>query len=485
LSPEPTGIASVLIHAAAALAWAVLVSRAFVDDNLIAWSAGLAYIFYDSALIAIVFYQTLSILRPVPAPASAGPKPSLSVIVAAYNEGNVLPLTLQALLAQSEPADMIVIADDGSNDDTADALRGFGLVPPALGLMGRSTVYQNLGWLRLPHGGKPRALNAALLSCGTDIVVTVDGDTLLTPGATAALRDAFAADPALVGATGVLTPVCGPSLSGRFFESFQTYEYIRNFLSRYAWGRMDALLLISGAFAGFRRDAVLAVGGFDPACVVEDYELIHRLRRFGSRHALGWTTTVVGGARAITDAPATLGAFLRQRRRWFCGFLQTQFWYRDMVGNSRYGNTGTRMLPIKALDTLQPIYGLSAIALFIGYILTGRLALLVPVGSVILAKIVFDFAFHLWSVHLYRRWVDPSTKARLGKALLASLAEPFTFQILRHLGAAMGWAAFLTGDRAWGRQDRLGLVAGHARDPIDPTSVFARKAPEKQTTEVS
>ena len=62
------------------------------------------------------------------------------------------------------------------------------------------------------------------------------------------------------------------------------------------------------------------------------------------------------------------------------------------------------MLPIKALDTLQPIYGLVGFALLIAYVFTGRVSLLAPVGGVLLAKIALDFAFHLWSIHLYRRW---------------------------------------------------------------------------------
>ena len=267
------------------------------------------------------------------------------------------------------------------------------------------------------------------------------------------MRDAFAADPTLVAATGVLTPICSGTLSGRFYQWFQTYEYIRNFLSRYAWGRMDALLLISGAFAGFRRAPVLQVGGFDPACLVEDYELIHRLRRYGVLKGLGWTTGVVGAAKAITDAPSTTAAFLRQRRRWFCGFLQTQYWYRDMVGNPRYGRLGLMMLPVKALDTLQPIYGLLAFALLAFYLVTGRLSLAAPVGGVILAKIAIDFAFHLWSIHLYRRWVDPKTSARLDRAILASLAEPFTFQILRHTGAAVGLGVFPDGPEPLGQEE--------------------------------
>ena len=461
LSPPPTPVPSLLIHGAVLLLWLVLMSRAFVESNLFAWSAGLVYVAYDTLLIAIVFRQTFALLQPAPAAVPPGPRPTLGILVAAHDEAAVLPITLKALFAQIDAPDLVLIADDGSRDGTAAMLvRDFGLDEPALGMMSApSRLHPSLRWLKLPHGGKARALNAALLAVDTELVVTVDGDTLLETGATRALREAFSANPGLVAATGVLTPVCGATLSGRFYEWFQTYEYIRNFLSRYAWGRMDALLLISGAFAGFRREAVLAVGGFDPECMVEDYELIHRLRRHGVLHDLGWTTDVVGGARAITDAPATTAAFLRQRRRWFCGFLQTQFWYRDMVGNPRYGRLGLVMLPVKALDTLQPIYGLTAFALLLAYIVTGRLGLLVPVAGVILGKIGIDFAFHIWSVHLYRRWVDPTTSARLDRAILASLIEPFTFQIMRHAGATLGWVAFLTGHRAWGRQTRIGLLA--------------------------
>ena len=461
LNPPPTPLASVLIHGAVALLWVVLCARAFIADNVFAWSAGLAYIGYDTILIGLVFWKTLGLLRPAQERPPGVPRPALGVLVAAHNEAAVLPITLAALFAQADPPDLILIADDGSRDETATLLAGhYGLVVPTLGATSEpSLTHPTLRWLRLPHGGKARALNAALLATDTELVLTVDGDTLLEANACGAMRDAFMADPALVAATGVLTPVCGKSPSGRFYEFFQTYEYIRNFLSRYAWYKLDALLLVSGAFAGFRREAVLAVGGFDPACMVEDYELIHRLRRHGVQAELGWTTSVVGGARAVTDAPSTTAAFLRQRRRWFCGFLQTQFWYRDMVGSARYGRLGLVMLPIKALDTLQPIYGLAGFALLIAYLATGRVSLLAPVGSVLVAKIAIDFSFHLWSIHLYRRWVDPTTRARFGRAILASLLDPFTFQVLRHAGAALGWVSFLTGHRAWGRQSRrVGLI---------------------------
>ena len=463
LSPTPTPLRSVLIHGGLTALWLVLFARAFMLNGVLAWSTGLVYVGYDTALLAFVFWQTLDLIaeRPPARVMEARPMASLAVLIAARNEAATLPLTIDALFAQAEPPEMIVIADDGSDDDTGRVLKElYGLrAPPVGGLSAPSAHHPTLRWLRLPHGGKAAALNAAMVGIDTDLAVTLDADTLLEPGAIVALRQAFAVDPQLVAATGVLRPVCGSSWSGRIFGWFQSYEYMRNFLSRHAWDRVDSLLLISGAFAGFRRDAVLAVGGFDTACLVEDYELIHRLRRFSVLHDLGWRATAVGRALARTDAPDAVAPFLRQRRRWFGGFLQTQFWYRDMIGNRRYGALGLIMLPVKAVDTVQPIYGLTAFGLLIWYLLTGHAALINPIAGVIGLKIVIDFAFHLWSVTLYRRWTGAGAHLGYVSAFLVSLIEPFSFQLLRHLGAAFGWVTFLTGDRTWGAQRRLGLVS--------------------------
>ncbi len=462
LTPPP-GIAwpALLIHGGLTLLWLGLLARAFLPDSAWSWAAGFVYIGYDTALLVFVFWQTLPLLRHDEAPVTPLRSPSLAVVVAAHDEDEVLAATLKALLEQSDPPDRIVVADDGSGSRTLDLLaRVFGLAVPPIGRLSvPSPAHPTLGWLRLPHSGKAMALNQTIAMLNQEVVLTVDADTLLDRHAIGAMRQAFARDPSLVAATGVLLPVCDASASGRLFEWFQTYEYLRNFLSRYAWARMDSLLLISGAFAGFRRRPMLDVGGFDPACLVEDYELIHRLRRFSGERGLGWTTAVLGTAQARTEAPGTLAAFLRQRRRWFGGFLQTQYWYRHMIGNARFRWLGLLMLPVKAADTLQPIYGLTAAGLFIFYAMTGHAGVALAVSGVIGAKIVLDLGFHLWSVLLFRRWLGVTARTSLPAALAVSLVEPFCFQILRHLGAASGWVTFLTGRTSWGRQTRGGLAA--------------------------
>ena len=449
--PGREPIRPVLIHGAVTLLWVLLSIRAFLPHGLLIWAVGLVYVAYDAFLMGFVWWN----IRGTDAP--AGPRipaddlPPVTIIIAAFNEDAVLERSIAALAAQTVPPAAILIADDGSTDDTTGLFeRRFGIKAPPIGDASMpAPSHPALRWLRLPHGGKARALNAAMAVVETPLVLTVDADTRLAPDAVEAMVRAFAADPGLVAATGVLIPTCGATGGNRLFEFFQRYEYVRNFLSRRAWATEDCLLLISGAFAGFRRDAVLEVGGFDPDCLVEDYELIHRLRRHGVLTGRDWRTAVLGEASATTSAPGRLLDFLRQRRRWFGGFLQTQYRYRDMIGNPRFGRLGTWMLPVKAVDTMQPIYGLTALAVLAGTVVTGHLHLSLGILAVIFGKICLDAAFLLRGLRHYRRWVGTAPPGGTALAVVALLAEPFTFQILRHAGAAWGWEAFFRNSKAW------------------------------------
>jgi cellulose synthase/poly-beta-1,6-N-acetylglucosamine synthase-like glycosyltransferase len=463
LNPRVAPAISGIINTSAVIVFLALLAQAFFRHGIAGWSVGLVYIFYDTCLLLFTAWQMRRMFRPTPHIPTAQ-RPTLGVIIAAHNEERALPVTIDGLFNQSDPPDLIVIADDGSSDGTAAMLeRRYGLVTAVRKLTAGAP---DLLWLPVQHGGKARALNYAITHVDTEIVLTVDADTLIEEHAIGAMRTAFANEPALVAATGVLTPVCGKSPSGRFFEWFQRYEYIRNFVSRYAWMQLNALLLISGAFAAFRRDALITVGGFDPECLVEDYELIHRLHRHSTDHDLGWTVRVVGGAQARTDAPETLPAFLRQRRRWFAGFLQTQRWNRDMTGNRRFGWLGSAMMPVKALDTLQPIYGLTAFAILIGAIALGQLRVALPIILIMLGKVCIDLTFHLWSLGMYRRWTGDARHVNYPKAMLAALIEPFSFQLMRHAGAAWGWWTFLTGRQSWGKTSRGGIVAQGAAPSV-------------------
>ena len=471
LSPRLVPLIGTLLGWAGPALLVVLLWQSLIRQSLFGWSVGLAYIGYDTFLLAFTAWQLWPlrhVMRATPPPRADAPHARLGAIIAAHNEAQSLCITIDTLAAQAQPPELIVLADDGSSDGSADVLRDvYGLDMPKLGSMSApSPVLPSLRWLRLPHGGKARALNTAIPLLDTELMLTVDADTLLAPGALAAMRDAFAAEPELVAATGVLVPICGKRPVERLFQWFQRYEYVRNFLSRFAWMQQDGLLLISGAFAGFRRAAVIAVGGFDADCMVEDYELIHRMHRHAHETGIDWRVRVIGRAVASTDAPASPMAFMRQRRRWFGGFLQTQHWNRDMVGNPAFGRLGTRMLVVKALDTAQPIFGLVAFGILVSLLVRGALPLAGAIALVMAGKVVIDLSFHLWSIALYRRWTGQDDGLGLGPALVASVFEPFTFQLLRHAGACWGWIAFLSGGGSWGKQRRTALADTARAAPV-------------------
>jgi glycosyltransferase involved in cell wall biosynthesis len=455
LNPRRAPLAGMLLYAAIVALWIAALAKAFVGEGLFAWSVGIVTIAYDGCLLAFVAWQARSLWRPEKRPAT-GLRPTVGVIIAAYNEASALAATIDALLRQPDPPDRIWLSDDGSSDASASVLaERYGLEPAPLGVLSApSPAAPSLRWLRLEHRGKANALNGALAHADADVVLTVDADTLLEPGAIFAVRRAFAEDPDLVVGGGVLEPRCSGGGLAFILQEFQVYEYVRNFLGRYAWSRLESLFLISGAFAAFRRTAVESVGGFDPECWVEDYELIHRLHRYAVDHGLAWRVRILGRARASTEAPGGLLPFLRQRRRWFGGFLQTQYWNRDMMGQPRFGALGLAMMPVKAVDTLQPIYGLTATALLLGFLVTGRFDAAVAAAGLTFAKIGLDVANIALLIAAYRRWTGDRSALSVGRAVVCLVVEPFSFQILRHLGAAWGWVSLASGAVVWGRSGR-------------------------------
>ncbi|WP_245905926.1 glycosyltransferase [Mycolicibacterium palauense] len=459
LAPPPTPVASALIHTTVLVLWISLFLLVFGHGGIFAWSVGLAYLAYDAGLQIFTAWRISRIVDATPGstpePTRLAAPTTIAVLIAAHNEVTALPVTLTGLLRQHSPPETIYIADDGSTDGTAEMLRDrYGLDEGAVRVENTT-----LRLVRLPHGGKAKALNAALLLATEDVIITIDADTVVDPAAVAAVRREFAAEPELVGITGVITPVCAPTRTGRVMQWFQTYEYIQNFLARHAWMQLDCLQLISGAFAGFRRQAVVDVGGFDGTCLVEDYELVARMQRYAGDHGLRWRFRVVGDAQARTEAPGSVPEFLRQRRRWFGGFLQTQWWYRAMVGDRRLGTLGTVMLPVKAFDTVQPLYGLTAFALLIYFLVSGRSDILGPILLIVGGKIAIDVVFQIWSLRRYRRWVNDPARGSAVATAAATLVGPLSFQLLLQAGAALGWIAFLGGAQQWGSAHRFGMAA--------------------------
>ena len=440
-----------------AMLLAEVIVAAFLLPQPWSWLIGLLYIGYETWLTALVFVRSRrAVVEELAHPPimTDGSGPTLAVLIAARDERLALPATLSVLAAQARDGDEILVIDDGSRDGSVAWLEAeFALTWD--GELGRSSTWPVLRVLRKENGGKARALNAGLAVTSAEVVVTLDADTILDPGALAALRAAYVRDPVLTVACGVLTPVCVHGWSAAWFGLFQRMEYWRSFLWRMGWMRERTLVLVSGAFAAYRRTAVAAIGGFNPASKAEDYELMFRLHRaeIVAGRILG--VAVVSDARAVTDAPGTPLRFLRQRRRWFAGFIETLIANRDLVGDARAGALGRSHLVVKTVDLLLPLYGLAALITLAVFLIAGG-GVHPSVLAALAAKLLYDVVIHLWALSLYSRWQG---RALGWWVVPLILVEPLLFQPLRQLGALLGWIDHLKRRIDWTPQRPTGAPA--------------------------
>ncbi|MEV0400122.1 glycosyltransferase [Actinoallomurus sp. NPDC050550] len=223
--------------------------------------------------------------------------PSLTVIVPAHNEEEGLPATLESLLSQTVPPDEIIVVDDGSTDRTGAVARSYGVTV--------LTPARNLG-------SKAKAQNHALPHCRTDLVLAVDADTVLAPDYIEKIKPAFD-DPAVVVAAG--------NVQTRFtrtaWERGRSIEYLFGFhWNRPIQNHANSPVVCSGCCSAFRRDMLVAFGGFPERTIVEDMDITW------SQQIAGRKAVYVGDAVAWAADPETLTYLRKQVWRWMAGFFQ-------------------------------------------------------------------------------------------------------------------------------------------------------------------
>ena len=150
------------------------------------WTA-VATIVYTYVLFPLIVLLR-ALLRPRPHEV-ADVSPSVTMIVAARNEAAGIESKLDNILSLHYPADRleVVIASDGSDDDTNEIVRRY---------EGRGVRLLDLSRL-----GKAPALNAAAAAANGEILVFSDANSLYAPDALAALVRPFA-DPRVGGVAG-------------------------------------------------------------------------------------------------------------------------------------------------------------------------------------------------------------------------------------------------------------------------------------------
>lgn len=287
------------------------------------FGAGLCFYAPDTALNVLVivaagFIAALSALRllaawrePVWTERAAVPAsclPTMTIIVALYDEAAVAPDLISELSRLDYPRDRleVLLALEACDVATIAAARAATRRAP---LDARVLVAPEIG----PRT-KPRALNYALQAARGGLITVYDAEDAPSPDQLRAAAEAFAADPGL----GVVQAPLGWYNQAVCWLTRQfALEYAAQFHALLpAYHRLGLPLPLGGTSNVFRAEALKACGAWDPFNVTEDADLGFRLARHGWRAGLIEPDT-------REEAPENLRAWIGQRSRWLKGHAVT------------------------------------------------------------------------------------------------------------------------------------------------------------------
>lgn len=259
--------------------------------------------------------------------ASAEPKPippdeqlpSYSVLVPLFREAAIVPDLIEALSALEYPTAKLEIALVLEESDAA-----------TLTAIARSGLPPQICYIVVPDKAprtKPKALNYALAHTHGDLVAVFDAEDVPASDQLRKAAAVFVAHPGRYACLQARLAIYNPCQS--WISRHFALEYAALFHGVLpALTRLGVPLPLSGTSNHFRRDALEAVGAWDPFNVTEDADLGLRLARAGHRVALLDSAT-------REEAPSRLGPWLAQRTRWIKGWMQTYLVHTRAPGRLR------------------------------------------------------------------------------------------------------------------------------------------------------
>jgi cellulose synthase/poly-beta-1,6-N-acetylglucosamine synthase-like glycosyltransferase len=304
------------------------------------------WIFWGSLSIIVYSYVGFPLLVALrawlwPAPVKrATHTPRVSVVLAAHNEAQVITRKLDNTLALNYPRECLemVVASDGSDDDTADLVAKY--AAPQVKL------------LRLPRGGKNRALNAAVAAARGEILVFTDADAMFRLDALRHLVAPFS-DPQVGGVAGDYRHATNV-VEGANERSYWDFERRLKGWQSCA----DSMTSAWGPIYAIRRSLFKPI----PAGVTDDY--------FISAQVLAAHRRLIFEPRAAASGPVATStqAEFRRKVRIISAGLRGVWEMRALLNPLEYGLLAVQVFSHKLLRRLMVIplllLGISAPALW-------------------------------------------------------------------------------------------------------------------------
>jgi cellulose synthase/poly-beta-1,6-N-acetylglucosamine synthase-like glycosyltransferase len=232
--------------------------------------------------------------------------PTYTVIAALYREATSVDGLLSAIERLDYPPEKldVIVAVEADDAETRRALAARkGCIPVSV--------------ITVPAFGprtKPKALNVALPFARGTFAVIYDAEDRPEPDQ---LRRALWRFRGGERVACVQARLCIDNTADSWLSRFFTAEYAGQFdVFLPGIAALGLPVPLGGSSNHFRTACLREIGGWDAYNVTEDADLGMRLARFGYRTGVTSSTT-------FEEAPAKFGAWLRQRTRWFKGWMQT------------------------------------------------------------------------------------------------------------------------------------------------------------------
>ena len=410
-----------------------------------------------------------------------GNEPPITVIMPAYNEGTTIITSVRSALMLNYPNLEVVVVNDGSKDNTLEVLKStfdFEAFPevvreriPTQKVRGiyLSRSVNNLRLVDKENGGKADAINAGINVSRCPLFCCIDADSVLEPHSLIRVVQPFLYHEDTIASGGTVRVANGckvkyghiisKGVPRNLLAAFQLIEYLRAFLfGRVGWARLNALLIISGAFGVFDKESVVEVGGYRTNTIGEDMELIVRLHRVLSERGRPHRIEYVPDPVCWTEAPEDLKVFASQRKRWHRGLSESLYLNRDLLFSARGGPAGWLAFPFFILfEWLSPFVELA------GYLFTAYLLLMGKLNLVD-AGVILGFAVSL-SVFLSTlgfvldeiTFPGETRLAGIYYLVLISILECFGYRQLNMYYKIRGAIDWITNRRHhWGTMTRTG-----------------------------
>ncbi len=220
----------------------------------------------------------------------------MTVLIPAFNEEAVIGTCVAAAIASDYPEFEVLVLDDGSTDATEAAVIEASAGDPRCRVI-RDPV----------NRGKADRLNVGFRQARHELVAVTDADTHMHPQALKLFVARMCRSPLVAAVAGA------PHVTnrGRFLLAMQTLEAASIIgLIRRTQSLTGRVGVVAGVLGLFRRDRVLAVGGYDSRMATEDIDLTWKLL------LNGWQTAYEPRALVGMQVPASVRTLWAQRKRW-------------------------------------------------------------------------------------------------------------------------------------------------------------------------